>query len=112
MSKKTDPFGGYIYEAGFCIRDAFRQYYGRDFDAWFPESCRWKQVGAFAAEHGLECCIDGRFNRSFPVGLAVIWLYEQPGMAFGHASFSRDPRPLVEARDAGLIRLAGYVIPE
>lgn len=109
---KIDPFGGYPYEPGYCTRDAFRQYYGKLHDAWFPEGCTWARVVEFARAYGLEHCIGEGFDRSFPIGLAVIWGYEQPGLSYGHASFCRDPRPLVEVQDAGLIRLGGYVIPE
>ncbi len=110
--RKYDSLGDYWYAPGHCIRDAFRQYYGGTIDGWFPEDCSWERVGRFAAAHGLDYCIDGRFDRSFSVGAPVVWLYEQPGVAYGHATFSRDPQQFADAKRAGAINLIGYVALE
>lgn len=107
-----DNIGCYFYEAGYCLRDAFRRALGDGHPIiWeIPYRCTTAYLSLICERYGF---VYGRGRLDARIGQKIIWIVSQDDdTPEGHATFCTDPRRIAQAQEDGDILVSGYILLE
>lgn len=117
----TCPFGGYSYEMGYCVRDAFRQHYGSlPVLRRFPRGPSLDWLRDLCHLHGWPYVLPGPtpahvVQWSFAVGEPIIWLAADDTWGDNltghdtHATYATDLRSILDACERYQWHITGWI---
>lgn len=105
---RLDRLGHYVYEHGYCVRDAFAQHFGPEHPLVqaIPRSVRLIELWSLCTQFGLRHSQPGQTEGEIADGQAAIWIIEGDTEETLHAVYSVEPKPILQA---GVV-IIGYVL--